>query len=166
MSFRRKLLLVFALTVSVSVAAIAWIVSDVTGRAFERANEERSTALVSQFQREFNRRGEDLLHRVEAIAASDSVTRMALALSRASADNGSYFNDAKSIAEAQQLDFLEFVDGQGTIISSAQSPAKFGYKENWLASGPNPSSDRFSKTRGASRICGVGIIRRSHCKHR
>src|SRR5205085_1359853 len=124
MSFRRKLLLVFALTVSVSVAAIAWIVSDVTGRAFERANEERSTALVSQFQREFNRRGEDLLHRVEAIAASDSVTRMALALSRASADNGSYFNDAKSIAEAQQLDFLEFVDGQGTIISSAQSPEK------------------------------------------
>jgi two-component system, NtrC family, nitrogen regulation sensor histidine kinase NtrY len=136
MSFRRKLLLVFALTVSVSVAAIAWIVSDVTGRAFERANEERSAALVSQFQREFNRRGEDLLHRVEAIAASDSVTRMALALSRASADNGSYFNDAKSIAEAQQLDFLELVDGQGTIISSAQSPAKFGYKENWLASGP------------------------------
>src|SRR5437016_14317321 len=94
MSFRRKLLLVFALTVSVSVAAIAWIVSDVTGRAFERANEERSTALVSQFQREFNRRGEDLLHRAQAIAASDRVTRMALALSRASADNGSHLTDA------------------------------------------------------------------------
>ena len=146
MSFRRKLLLVFALTVSVSVAAIAWIVSDVTGRAFERANEERSAALVSQFQREFNRRGEDLLHRVEAIAASDTLTRMALALSRPSADNGSYFNDAKSIAEAQQLDFLEFVDGQGTIISSAQSPAKFGYKENWLASGPQtPPQTAFLK---------------------
>jgi signal transduction histidine kinase len=145
MSFRRKLLLVFALTVSVSVAAIAWIVSDVTGRAFERANEERSAALVSQFQREFNRRGEDLLHRVEAIAASDAVTRMALALSRPSADNGSYFNDAKSIAEAQQLDFLEFVDGQGTIISSAQSPAKFGYKESWLSSGPRVPQNAFLK---------------------
>jgi two-component system, NtrC family, nitrogen regulation sensor histidine kinase NtrY len=129
MSFRRKLLLLFALTVSFSVAAIAWIVSDFSRRTFERANEERSTALVAQFQREFNRRGEDVVRRVEAIAASETTTRMALALSRPASDYAQYFSDAQAQAEGQQLDFLEFVDGQDAIISSAQWPAKFGYTE-------------------------------------
>jgi two-component system nitrogen regulation sensor histidine kinase NtrY len=129
MSFRRKLLLLFALTVSFSVAAIAWIVSDFSRRTFERANEERSTALVAQFQREFNRRGEDVVRRVEAIAASETTTRMALALSRPASDYAPYFSEAQAQAEGQQLDFLEFVDGQDAIISSAQWPAKFGYTE-------------------------------------
>src|ERR1700758_776837 len=136
MSFRRKLLLVFALTVSFSVGAIAWIVSDVTRRAFERTNEERSIALVAQFQREFNRRGEDVVRRVEAIAASEATTRIALALSRGTADYGTYLTDAQAMAEGQQLDFLEFVGGRGTLISSAQWPAKFGYKESSLSIGP------------------------------
>src|ERR1700740_594499 len=129
MSFRRKLLLLFALTVSFSVAAIAWIVSDFSRRIFERANEERSMALVAQFQREFNRRGQDVVRRVEAIAVSETTTRMALALSRAASDYAPYFSDAQAQATGQQLDFLEFVDGQDAIISSAQWPAKFGYTE-------------------------------------
>lgn len=136
MSFRRKLLAVVALTVSVSVAAIAWIVSDVARRAFERANEERRAALIAQSQREFHRRGEDVARRVEAIAADEGTTRMALALSRSAPDYGAYFDEAKTIAEGQQLDFLEFVNEQGTIISSAQWPAKFGYKESYFANGP------------------------------
>jgi signal transduction histidine kinase len=55
---------------------------------------------------------------------------MALALSRGSPDYGTFLNEARTIADSQQLDFLEFVDSQGTIISSAQWPAKFGYKES------------------------------------
>jgi uncharacterized membrane protein len=58
MIFRRKLLAVFALTVLVSVVAVTWSISSLTRRAFEKANEERSTALVAQFRREFQRRGE------------------------------------------------------------------------------------------------------------
>jgi len=79
LSFRRKLLLMFALTVIVSVTAVAWLVSMITRQAFEKANEERASALAAQFQREFNRRGDDILHRVEAIATSDAVTRIAMA---------------------------------------------------------------------------------------
>ena len=133
MSFRRKLLTVFALTVFLSVAAIAWVVTAVTRRTFEQANEERAAALIAQFQREFQRRGEDVTRRVGAIAGSEAVMRMALHLSHSPADYGSYLDTAKSTADAQQLDFLEFVDTQGTIISSAQWPAKFGYKENSVA---------------------------------
>ena len=130
MIFRRKLLAVFALTVLVSVAAVAWSISSLARGAFEKANEERSAALVSQFRREFNRRGEEVVHRVESIAASEVTTRMVLALSRGSPDYGAYLNQARNIADNEQLDFLEFIDSEGTIISSAQSPAKFGYKEN------------------------------------
>jgi signal transduction histidine kinase len=136
MTFRRKLLAVFTLTVFVSVAAVALIVSAMAHRAFERVDEERTAALVGQFQREFNRRGEDVVQRVQAIAASDAATRMALALNRSAPDYGAYLNDARNIADSQQLDFLEFVDGQGTIISSAQWPAKFGYKDASLPSTP------------------------------
>lgn len=132
MSFRRKLLAVFALTVFLSVVAVTWIVSTVTRRAFERSNEERTVALIAQFRREFNRRGEEVVRRVQAIASSDTTTRMALALSHGAPDYGAYLAEAKAIADNQQLDFLEFVDSQGAIISSAQWPAKFGYKESSL----------------------------------
>ncbi len=129
MTFRRKLLAVFALTVFLSVGAVAWLVLVLTRNAFEKTEDQRTAALVTQFQREFSRRGEDVARRVEAIAASDPVSRMATALNGTSADSAEYFELAKSMAESHQLDFLEFLDGHGTIISSAQWPAKFGYPE-------------------------------------
>jgi two-component system nitrogen regulation sensor histidine kinase NtrY len=129
MIFRRKLLAMFALTVLVSVAAVAGSISLLARRAFEKANEERTAALVAQFRREFNGRRQEVARRVANIAASEGTTRMALALSHGSPDYGAYLNEAKTTADNQQLDFLEFIDSQGTIISSAQSPAKFGYQE-------------------------------------
>jgi two-component system, NtrC family, nitrogen regulation sensor histidine kinase NtrY len=132
LSFRRKLLLVFTLTVFLCVGAVAWIVSAMTRRAFERANEDQTAALVAQFRREFDRRGEEVAHRVETVAGSDGATRMALAVSRGPADYSAFVNEAKTLADAQQLEFLEFVDSRGTILSSAQWPAKFGYKETSL----------------------------------
>jgi signal transduction histidine kinase len=132
LSFRRKLLLLFALTVFLSVATVAWLVSLATRRAFEQTNEAQSAALAGQFQREFKRRADDVARRVEAIAASESTTRMALNLNRGISEAGTYLNEAGPIAASQQLDFLEFVDARGTIISSAQSPAKFGYRDTSL----------------------------------
>jgi two-component system, NtrC family, nitrogen regulation sensor histidine kinase NtrY len=134
--FRRKLLSVFALTVFLSVAAVAWLVSAVTRRAFDRSENERTAALVTQFRREFNRQGEIVARRVEAIAASEAANRMATALNRAPADPGPYFEFAKAIAETSQLDFLEFVESNGTIVSSAQSPAKFGYSDAGVGNFP------------------------------
>ncbi len=129
MTFRRKLLAVFSLTVFLSVAAVAWLVSVMTRRAFDKADNDRTAALVTQFQREFERQGAEVVHRVEAVAASDAVTRMATMLNRTSTDSSGYFELAKSLADGYQLDFLEFVDARGNIISSAQWSAKFGYPE-------------------------------------
>lgn len=131
MKFRRKLLLVFALTVFVCVAVVAWITSALARRAFEKAEEQRTAALVAQFRREFDRRGEDVAQRVDAVAKSEAATRMAVSLSHGPPDYAAYLDEAKTLAENQQLDFLEFVDGNGTIISSAQWTAKFGYRETF-----------------------------------
>jgi HAMP domain-containing protein len=129
MTFRRKLLAVFAITIVLAVAAVAGLVSAMTRRAFDKADNDRTAALVTQFQREFERHGADVVRRVEAAASSDGVTRMATMLNHASTDSAGYFELAKSLAEGYQLDFLEFVDSRGNIISSAQWPAKFGYPE-------------------------------------
>jgi two-component system, NtrC family, nitrogen regulation sensor histidine kinase NtrY len=136
MMFRRKLLVLFSLTVFLSVAAVAWLVSAVTRRAFDRSEDERTAALVTQFRREFSRQGELVERRVEAIAASEAANRMAMALSRAPADSGPYFELAKTTAENSQLDFLELVESDGTVVSSAQWPAKFGYPEGAVGSFP------------------------------
>lgn len=130
MIFRRKLLAVFALTVFLSVVAVAALVLGVTRRAFEKNEEQRTAALLSQFQREFNRQGEDIAQRVESIATSEAVSRMATSLSGTAADSAGYFDLAKTLADSRQLDFLDLVDSRGNIISSAQSPARFGYPEN------------------------------------
>ncbi len=129
MSFRRRLLIALALIVLVSVGGVSTVVSWRTRSAFERADAERTDALIVQFRREFTRRGEDVVRRVEAIAAGDAVARMALDLSRG-ADTSAYVTEAKAVAESYQLGLLEFIAAGGAIISSAQWPARFGYQED------------------------------------
>jgi signal transduction histidine kinase len=139
MMFRRKLLAVFALTVCVSVGAVAALVLVVTRNAFEKTEEQQTAALVAQFQREFTRQGQEIARHAAAIAASDAAAHMATFLNGEPGDAAGYFDLAKSMAETHQLDFLEFVDSRGVIISSAQWPAKFGYHETGYASLPSSS---------------------------
>jgi len=129
LTFRRKLLTVFALTVVVSVASVAFLVSSLTRRAFARSEDEQSASLMGQFRREFDAQGKEIARRLDSIAASDAATHMAAALDHGSTGSAGFFDLAKSMAENYELDFLEFVDGNGTIVSSAQWPAKFGYPE-------------------------------------
>jgi signal transduction histidine kinase len=133
MTFRRKLVAVFALTVFLSVAGVALLVLEMTRNAFENSENQRTAALVEQFQREFSRQGEDVARRVQGIAASEAATRMATALNGTPADSAQYFDLARSMADSHQLDFLEILDWQGVIVSSAQWPAKFGYPDNQFA---------------------------------
>jgi hypothetical protein len=76
----------FALTVFVSVAAVTGIVSAMARRAFDRANDERTTALVGQFRREFTRRGEEVSRKIQAITATSEAGRVAVAAARPAPD--------------------------------------------------------------------------------
>ena len=161
MSFRRKLLLVFSLTVFVSVATVAWVVSVFTRRTFERASDERTATLVAQFHREFARRGEDVVRRVEAIAASEPALRIALALNRGAPDYATFLSEAKVLADAQQLDFLQLIDDQGTIISSAQSPARYDYKDTTVHLNRAEKKPAFLKREdlGSGTVLGLFAVR-------
>jgi len=129
-SFRRRLLLLFALTVLLSVATVTVIISTWTRRAFDHANDERTAAFVAQFHREFENHGEDVSRRIQSISASADANRILVAAAQRAPDYSPFLDTAQIIAETQRLDFLEFADDRGTIISSAQWPAKFGYNES------------------------------------
>ena len=129
MSFRKKLLLLFALTVLLCVAVISASVWSIMRSSFEQANAERANTVAAQFRSEFQHRGQEVVGKVESVAASDSVQRIALEINRGSSDSGGYVSESRSLATQQHLDFLELVDHAGTILSSAQWQAKFGYPE-------------------------------------
>jgi two-component system nitrogen regulation sensor histidine kinase NtrY len=128
MTLRSKLLIASAATVLVSVGLDSFIVEEATRSAFEKLDSERSSALVAQFGREFERRQSEVARSTERMAASDALQRMAI-----EEDYSPYFNEARTLATAQGLDFVELTTPDGAIISSAQWPARFGYKDEWVA---------------------------------
>ena len=132
MTFRTRLLIAFTLMVVFAVAVVAWAVSATTRRAFEQLDAQRTQALVAQFQQEFARRGAEIVRRVDGVAETEATQRMALKLNLPDADVSLYVNDATGIARTHQLDFVEIDNHDGAIISSAQWPARFGYKNEWV----------------------------------
>jgi len=131
-SYRAKLLTLFTAAIVLVTALVAGLTATSLRHSFERLEEQRTAAFAVQFRKEFSRRGDEVSRRIESIAALDSTIRMAADLGRPSPDYAPYVNDAGPLAEAQQLDFLEMVASDGTIVSSAQWPARFGYKEQWI----------------------------------
>jgi signal transduction histidine kinase len=128
MTFRSKLLITSAATVLVAVGLDSFIVEETTRSAFERLDSQRTSALVAQLRREYERRQEEVMRRTERIALSDVVQRMAL-----EEDYAPYLNEARTQADAQGLGLVELTGPDGAIISSAQWPARFGYKDEWVA---------------------------------
>ncbi len=129
MSFRSKLFLSITGTVVLAVWVVAAVVSTLVTRSFERRDAQRTATAVGQLQHEIARRGAEVARRVEAVTGSDEVQRLAVNLD----DTSQYFALAQTLAQEQSLDFLELVGPDGAIISSAEWPARFGYKEDWLA---------------------------------
>src|ERR1700716_2952764 len=59
---------------------------------------------------------------------------MAIDLSRPNADQSLYVRDAVGSSQEHGLDYVEFVKYDGVLISSAQFPARVGYKNDWVTS--------------------------------
>ncbi len=132
MTLRTRLLIYTSLITGVTVALATWIAAATTRRTFETLDDERTGALVAQFRREFQRRGEEVARRLGAIAESDRSLQIAVGLSRPDADPAPYVNEASALAGIYGLDFLELDDSDGVIVSSAQWPAHFGYRNDWV----------------------------------
>ena len=132
MSFRTKVFLSITATVVFAVWIVAGVVSALVTKSFERLDAQRTATLVSQFHREFDRRGAEVARRLDVIVNSDPIARISVDLATRQFDPGKYFGDAQALGREQSLDFLELVGPDGSIISSAEWPARFGYKEAWL----------------------------------
>jgi signal transduction histidine kinase len=132
MMFRTRLLLIFAVAVAAAVGMVELVVSSRAREAFENNEAHRVNAIVKQFDKEFQRRGEEIVRTVEGIAASATARDIAI-----SPDASDYVEQAGALASTNRLDLLELVAGDGAIVSSAQWPARFGYKEEWLTGEPD-----------------------------
>jgi signal transduction histidine kinase len=130
MTFRTRLLLIFTVAVVAAVGLAESVVSAFTRRAFESLEAQRAEDLVAQFRAEFQRRGEEIVREVDGIAASDAAVAIAM-----TPDPEQHHGEAASLAAAHGLGLLELVAGDGTIVDSAEWRARFGYKEDWIASG-------------------------------
>src|SRR6202162_2419989 len=139
-SFRTKLLAFFVVTIVAAVTMVAWGVSVYTRRAFEEFDRQRADALVAQFRREYAQRGDEIAHRMQSIADAEATLRMAMDLNRPQADASQYYNDARGIAQTQQLDFVDIVGDDGALISSSEWPARFRYKKDWVSAEPDWNS--------------------------
>jgi two-component system, NtrC family, nitrogen regulation sensor histidine kinase NtrY len=135
MSFRTKLFLIFLITVLASVSAVAYSVTHYTRAAYEEMDAQRTSALVAQFQKEFAQQGEIVARNVESITNSELTLKMAIDQERANPDQSLYVHDAAGAAQEHGLNFMEFVIADGTLISSAEYPARVGYKETWVTAG-------------------------------
>jgi signal transduction histidine kinase len=132
MSFRTKLFLIFLVTVLASVSVVAYSVAHYTRLAFEEKDTELTEALVAQFNKEFEQRGDEVAQQVENVANGEITLRVAMDLARPNADQSLYVHDAKGVSQDHGLEFVEFVNWDGTILSSAQYPARVGYKNDWV----------------------------------
>ena len=137
MNLRWRLLLIFGSIVIGTVVVIAYVVSAGARKAFHSFEDKQTDAIKNQFENEFALQGKNLSLRAQAIAQSQPVHEMALALSAPGGDPAPYLNLGSSLAAQQQLDYLDLLGPDGAVISSAEWPAKFGVRESWIPEVPN-----------------------------
>ena len=138
MTLRQKMLLMLALTVFGVVAAVGWTGSVRVRHVFEYLDRQQTDTLVGQFQHEFNQRASDTAGAVIRMAASDALRRMAFDLANGG-DAAAYLTVAVPLAQEYRLDYLELVAHDGSIISSLQWTARFGYKEPAIVAAGKPA---------------------------
>jgi two-component system nitrogen regulation sensor histidine kinase NtrY len=131
--FRTRLLLISGFTLASAVALVTGAVSVAARRAFERADESRREALVEQFKSQVDAQGREIVRQVERVAVSDAMTRVAIETQRHDPDYSAWLNEAQGQAETLSLNFLDLLTPDGSIVSSAHWPARFGYKNDWVS---------------------------------
>src|SRR5690349_9143059 len=132
MKLRTKLIIFSVTVLAGSTGVLTWNVDRFVRRQFEQEQKQQSDTLVTQFRREFTHRGDEVVYALQGIAEAEGTLRMVIDLSRPQADPSLYAHDAQGIATSRQLDFLEMVGDDGTLISSAQWPGRIGFKNDWV----------------------------------
>ena len=162
MSLRTRLFALIGGTVAATVVLVTWTVSSSAHDAFAALDAQRTAALVAEFRREFAREGEAVVARLDRIASADTVLRIAMdvaadARGRRTSTFAEHVNDAATLAAAQGLDFLDIVADDGTIVSSAEWPARFGYRHPWAVAAAS-ASGAFLQSVELPRDGAIGLV--------
>src|SRR5215470_19859119 len=72
-SLKTKLLLLVALSIAGSVAAVTWLIEARTHQTFREIEQERTAVLVRQFRHELEHEGEEITSGVETVAADGAM---------------------------------------------------------------------------------------------
>jgi signal transduction histidine kinase len=137
-TLRQKMLLMLALTVVGVVAAVGWTGSVRIRHVFEAMDRHQTDQLVGQFQKEFNQRAAETAAAMDRMASSDVLKRIAFDLNNGG-DGATYLTVSLPLAQEYRLEYLELVAHDGSIISSLQWTARFGYKEPAIAAAGKPA---------------------------
>ncbi len=158
MSLRQRLLILFSFTVAAAVAAVAWTVLVRIRYVFEERDRQETALFVSQFQREYQHRSQEVASDIGRLAESEKARSIATRLT-ASGDSSPFLTEAETMAQDAQLDFLEIVGPDGNIVSSAQWPARFGYPEPAVATQDNAAFLKREELPDGSMVLGLFAVR-------
>jgi len=128
MSLRARLFALVSGVITVTVVLVTWTVSSSARTSFAVLDAQRTAALVAEFRRAFAAEGDQVGLRIDRIASSEAVARLAADVARSRASYAQYVDEARPLADAQGLNFLDIVTEDGTIVSSAEWSARFGYR--------------------------------------
>jgi signal transduction histidine kinase len=143
--------------VAVAVTLVTLTISAGARGSFEAIERQRTGALAAQFRREFAQQADDVARRIDRLASSDAVQRTALDISRRGGDYAPFVGEAAAMAAAQGLDFVDLVAEDGTIVSSAHWPARFGYPHKWAAA-PRRDAGAFLQAIESPRETALGLV--------
>jgi signal transduction histidine kinase len=160
MTLRNRLFALVSLAVVVAVLLVALTVTSSARSSFSDLDAHRTAALVGQFRGNFAREGQRIVGALERIAGSESILRLRADVARSETDYAPYVEEASPLAAGQGLDFLDLVAADGTILSSAHWPARFGHRNTWAADRPpaSGSSDDFLQVIETPEGTALGVV--------
>jgi two-component system, NtrC family, nitrogen regulation sensor histidine kinase NtrY len=126
-NLRQRLLLMFAFVVFLVVGSVSWIVANRARKAFNQIDQQRTATLVAQYRTEFDRRGQEVSQDLNRLMNTERMQRIGFEVGRGG-DTAQFVNEAAALAQEYRFDYLDLVAADGTILSSAEWPAHFGYK--------------------------------------
>jgi signal transduction histidine kinase len=154
-TLRARLFLLVGGVVAVAVALTTITISAAARRSFEALDRQRTATLIADFRREFDQQAEDVAKRIERLASSDAVQRTTVDIARRG-DYAPFAGEAAPAAAAVGLDFLDLAAADGTIISSAEWPARFGYRQPWIVAARG--TDAFLQPIELPRETALGVV--------
>jgi signal transduction histidine kinase len=141
MTLRSRLFVLVAGAIAATVVLVTWTVSASARRSFASLDAQRTAAMVAQFRNAFANEADQVGVRMDRIAAGEPIARLAADLGRARAPVAQFVDEARPLAAAQGLDFLDIVVDDGAIVSSAHWPARFGYRHPWALAASRAAGD-------------------------